>query len=201
MQSKLTRGQWDFRKEAEKLFFLGTRLFTTYVMVYRHLRKGRRKKRKPGTYTKNDFELYYVFYWKKLFSPQKTLTDQMFKDVFRLTKAQFSELLRALQRLGPLLTRETDCTGRQGVFGEIKALACLEMLASSTSLKKIGLHWGFCFASARQYLKHFCTLVPQALQHYISSPSQAEIARIIQKHHLQFGMNGLLGFIDCTHCQ
>ena len=74
-----------------------------------------------------------------------------------------------------------------------------KILAQDYSLHNIEDHLRISKSRACDFLNQFCSLVPVLLKDKIIRRTGVGLKAILNQHKRDFGINGLVGFIDCTH--
>jgi hypothetical protein len=161
---------------------------------------GKRKKR---AYIKWDHEraqlCVYRDYWGH---PNPLFSDKMFERTFRVTRSTADMLLQRVCVTNSFFMQKTDALGKTGICPKVKLLMALQLLAYGCSPTTFQAYYQMGVTTAQLCLKNFCKSLVQDLElrsTYLREMTRADARRVSAMHHMQHGVAGMVGSLDCMH--
>ncbi|KAL6657904.1 hypothetical protein ACP70R_005684 [Stipagrostis hirtigluma subsp. patula] len=125
--------------------------------------------------------------------------DKLFRTRYRMRRALFLRIVRALGEWSPYFTKRTDMCYRQGLSPLQKCTAAIRMLVRGSPADAVDEYVQIGASTAMECLERFAEgVIDKFGGEYLRGPTSTDMQRLLQTGE-HCGFPGMLGSIGCMH--
>ena len=124
--------------------------------------------------------------------------ESFFRRRFRMSRPLFLRIANEVEQYDPYFIQSTDAVGVLGLSSLQKITGAYRILAYGTPTDSVDEYIRIGESTVIESLRRFVKVIAMFGDHYLRSPKNIDIARLLQMGE-QRGFSGMLGSIDCMH--
>ncbi|XP_070660518.1 uncharacterized protein [Malus domestica] len=134
------------------------------------------------------------------FNLNSVYTEEDFRRRFRMRCHVFERLLHDVQQVNPYFGQKQDRASCPSFSPHQKVTVALRMMAYSSPANSMDETHGMSESTCLDTLEQFCDTIVQVYKdEYLREPNQEDLNRLFRKAEDR-GLPGMIGSLDCMHC-